>query len=120
MKQKHLSHKEWVKAQKLDKTFRDVLIHASLIESIIINESIKNKCLSKKEIKTYRSFGNAVTILDKNKIIDIYNLKERRNKLMHDIFKEELNQDQIEKIRDEIFDIINKIYKESEIVKKYI
>ena len=120
MKQKHLTHEAWVKDQKLRKTFRDVLVHTSLIESIIINESIKIEPLPNKEIKTYRSFGKAITILDKNKIIDIYLLKEKCNELMHNIFRKKLNQDQNEKIRDEMFNLINKIRKESDIAKKYI
>ena len=119
-KQKHLSHKEWVMSQKLRNNFRDVLIHTALIESAIIKESIKKKTFSKKNDGSYRSFGKAIEILDKDKILDIFNLKERRNQLVHDIFSKRLNQDEIEKIRDEMFNLIHKIRKESGLMKKYI
>lgn len=119
-KKGHLSHREWVKCQKLKPTFRDVLLHTSLIESAIISESEKIKPLSKKEKLFYRSFGNSITILDKNTVVDIYNLNKERNKLIHDIFRRKLNQDQIEKTRDKMFELINKIRKESKIIKKYI
>lgn len=119
-KPKHLPHKEWVMSQKLRKNFRDVLVHTALIESAIIKESIKKKAFSKKNDGSYRSFGKAIEILDKNKILDIFNLKERRNQLVHDIFSKRLNQDEIEKIRDEMFNLIHKIRKESELIKKYL
>ena len=117
---KHLTHEKWISLQKPRNTFRDVLIQTSLIESAVIKESTKLSPLTSKEKKDYRSFGRAIQIIDRTKVIDIFELKQRRNKLMHDIFSKKLNQDQIEKVRDDMFRLIQKILKESRLVSKYL
>lgn len=117
---KHLTHKEWVHAQKLKNNLRDVLIQISLIESAVIKESQEIKPLSEHEKKYYRSLGNAIQILDKINLIDIFDLKEIRNQLVHDIFIKELDQDRIEAIRNKAFSLICKIRKESSLIKKRI
>ena len=119
-KAKHLTHDEWVSLQKPRNTFRDVLIQSSLIESAVIKESTKISPLTQKEKKYYRNFGRAIEIIDKANIIDIFELKQKRNKLIHDIFAKKLNQDQIEEVRGEMFCLIRKILKESRSVKKYL
>lgn len=106
--------------QKPKNTFRDVLLQTSLIESAVIEESAGLLPLTSKEKKNYRSFGCAIEVIGKTKIPDIFELKEKRNQLVHDIFSKKLDQDQIEEVRGEMFRLIKKILKESRLVSKYL
>ena len=106
----NFSHEEWVKHQKLRKTFRDVLLYFALIESIAIEESAKKRPLTANERKSYRTFARAIEILNRNPSVPLLkSLGIERNKLVHRIFIDRLDQKQIESIRDRMFELIVRV-----------
>lgn len=119
---KNLNHHDWVVQQfdkYLRKQYRDVFIHSSIIEGVLVNESGMDK------------FDSANKFLLCSKKITssefcIFNeIRKIRNSLAHDIFKKKgLAQKDIDKLRNDLMEKIHKAYKVSifldqKIFKKY-
>jgi len=107
----NLNHVDWVKQQfdkYLNKSYRDVFVHSSMIEGILINESGKD------------SFDTAnKALLLSNKINSsefcVFNeLRKIRNTLSHNIFKNNgLPQKEIDKLRNMLMTKILEAYSTS-------
>lgn len=118
---KHLPHKEWVLNQfekYLTLSYRNVFIHTSIIEGLLIDESeeetpFPDEKEKKKCQKQFRIISYAMKLLGKlNK--NYKKLFENRNDLIHGIARKSnpLDQDNIEKKIKEMHSCIINIYKE--------
>jgi hypothetical protein len=119
---KNLSHHDWV-VQQFDKylrsQYRDVFIHSSIIEGVLVNESGKRSfdLANKSLLCSKKIYSSEFCVF--NEIRDI------RNRLAHDIFKKNgLAQNDIDKLRDDLIEKIHEAYKtssflEEKIFKKY-
>ena len=96
---RNLSHNDWVIQQfkkYLRPSYRDVIIHTSIIEGVLRNESKKG------------SFDSANKFLLQSKKIDssefyMFNeVRDIRNKLIHESFMNKLVQNEIDKLRDDL------------------
>ncbi|TSC67980.1 MAG: hypothetical protein G01um101466_588 [Parcubacteria group bacterium Gr01-1014_66] len=116
-KRHDLTNQEWVKYQldcNLDREIRDVLLHASFIEGVIIAESEKYHTFPYQDEKgKFRSFWKALNLL-KGKMNDEFNpineMRELRNELIHGIAKNGFDQKTIERKRDSLYCLILKVY----------
>ncbi|MDP1845944.1 MAG: hypothetical protein Q8L09_04335 [Candidatus Moranbacteria bacterium] len=119
---KNLSHHDWVVQQfdkYLRKQYRDVFIHSSIIEGVLVNESKERSfdLANKRLLCSKKIYSSEFCVF--NEIRDI------RNKLAHDIFKKDgLTQKDIDKLRDDLMEKIHKAYKissflEDKLFKKY-
>ena len=119
---KHLSHNDWVihqfDANGLEPSYRNVILHASIIEGAVRNGSNEknfwnaNKSLRDAGMITPEEFGAF------EKVRDV------RNKLVHKSFKDGLDEDQILGLRDTLMEKILMAYTiskflDSEVIKKY-
>jgi DNA-binding MltR family transcriptional regulator len=106
---KNLSHHDWIIQQFEEKylkiSYRDVLIHSSIIEGVLVKESgvdkfdLANKfllCSGKISASEFCAFDE---------------IRKIRNRLAHDIFKKSLAQEEIDKLRDDLMRKIHKAYK---------
>ena len=109
----HLSGCEypgWVKKQfkrKPRRLYRDALLHASLIEGILIRESSAGTFHSANKELLCRGRTNRFDFC----IFD--EIKRIRNRLVHKIFKNSLDEKQIKGLRNELMDNICEAYKGS-------
>jgi len=96
---KNLNHQDWVVQQfnkYLRKQYRDVIIHSSIIEGVLRNESKKG------------SFDQASKALLRSGKINstefrVFNeVREIRNNLVHESFRNQLVQNDIDGLRDEL------------------
>lgn len=118
---KNLSHHDWV-LQQFDKylrrAYRDVLIHSSIIEGVLRNESGKGKFdeANKHLLNTKKINSSEFCVFNK--------VREIRNSLVHDSFRSQLVQNDIDKLRDALMENILDAYKKStflneKLFKKY-
>jgi len=95
---KHLSHNDWVirqfDANGLRSSYRNVILHASIIEGAVRNES--NKDSFKQANESLRDAG----IISPAEFNAFEKVREVRNKLIHESFKDGLDEDQILGLRD--------------------
>lgn len=123
-KNSSLSHKEWIQYQfdcrDKKEQYRDILIHVSLVESILINESERYHSFPcPNEKGNYRNFRYAISLLkgiyknkkDNKEFGKIENLWKCRCELIHGIIKNGLSELEIK-------NLIKKIYKNIKIVYK--
>jgi hypothetical protein len=105
----NLSHDAWVRQQfakrYLKSEYRNVLIHSSIIEGTLRNESRRNKFASANK-----------ALLDSGKInceeFRVFDqIREIRNSLVHESFKDRLVQKQIDGLRDELMKKILEAYR---------
>jgi len=108
---KNLSHNNWVLQQFEDKylkaSYRNVLIHSSIIEGVLRNESGENGF--KLAIKFLFDLGK-ITDDEFKKFDDIRNT---RNCLVHDSFRNGLDQKDIDNARDDLMKKIHGAYRVS-------
>jgi adenine-specific DNA methylase len=112
---KNLNHNDWVKQQfekYLKSTYRNVIIHSSIIEGTLKNESSKNKFdLANKSLLNSKKITQAeFNIFDK--------IRDLRNKLVHESFKNHLVQNDIDNLRDSLMNKIHEAYKKSVFLEK--
>lgn len=109
MSKKWLNHNEWVleqfQEQYLKKRYRNIFIHASIVESVLVNKCgidnfhSANKCLLYSKDINPAEFS----MFDK--------IRKNRNKVAHEIFKDRgLSQRDIDKILHELRTTILKAY----------
>ncbi len=95
---KYLSHNDWViheyDARSLKSSYRNVILHSSFIEGAVRNSS--NKDNFKQANESLKSTGT-ISPEEFNAFEDV---REVRNKLIHEIFKDGLGEDQILELRD--------------------
>ena len=112
---KSLSHDDWVRQQFkkfLRRSYRDVLVHSSIIEGTLRNETGE------------RWFSDAIKALQKSGRItssefDVFDaVRDTRNRLVHDSFKDGLVQNQIDGLRDKLIEKILEAYKISRFLDK--
>lgn len=118
---KNLSHNDWVIQQfqkYLRTSYRNVLIHASIIEGTLRNESRKKTFDLANKYLLYSGKINSseFSIFDE--------IRKLRNSLVHDSVKNKLVQNEIDELRDELMEKILKVYKISnflndKLFKKY-
>lgn len=130
-----LSHVDWVNYQlkcNLNNSLRNVLLHTSFIEAILIDKSedIKGFPFTDKEKcnvcnNRYRTIRGALKVLEKEKVIsnnekmDCFDkLFDTRNRLIHSVARKgkELDQNQIEKLRNDMYEKIMQIYRSSPVI----
>lgn len=120
---KNLNHHDWViqqfEGKYLESTYRDVIIHSSIIEGMLANESDED------------NFDSANKLLLCSRQIDssefcVFNkVRKTRNKLVHGIFKNGgLPQNDIDELRDDLMKKIHEAYRMSnflneKLFKKY-
>ena len=119
---KNLSHKDWVK-QQFDKypksSYRNVFVHSSIIEGILVNESGMDK------FDSANKFLLCSQKINSSEFCVFNNIRKIRNKLAHNIFKGKgLSQNHIDKLRDDLMEEIHNAYKVSifldcKLFKKY-
>jgi len=118
-KAKHLSHEDWLECQFKEyrkKRYRDVILHVSIIESAIIVESkLFHPFPCPGEKTKHRTFSRAIKILEENRknnrivkkeIKTIKKCWKKRCNLVHGIIEKKLDQDNIEKLIDELHNLI--------------
>lgn len=119
----NLNHHDWIAQQfqgrYLQKWYRNVLIHASIIEGILIKESCMdtfdtaNRCL--------RKCGN----INPHEYQAFNEIRKIRNKIAHGIFKGGgFSQRDVDELRDDLMDKIRYAYQisiflEDKLFKKY-
>ena len=112
---KNLSHNDWA-LQQFDKylktSYRNVLIHASIIEGILRNESGQEKFYSANKFL----FCNKQITISEFKVFD--ELRNIRNSLIHDSFKDKLEQNKIDELRDKLMKKIHESYRISNFLNK--
>lgn len=112
---KNLSHQNWV-LQQFDKylksSYRNVIIHASIIEGVLRNESGKNTFdLANKSLLLSKKITSSEFCIF-NEVRNI------RNSLVHESFKNKLAQNEIDELRDSLMEKIHKAYKISIFLNK--
>jgi hypothetical protein len=119
---KRLSHNDWVihqfDANGLKSSYRNVILHASIIEGTVRNES--NKDSFKQANKSLKDTG----IMSPAEFNAFEEVRELRNKLIHESFKDGLDEDQILGLRDTLREKILMAYTiskflDSKVFKKY-
>jgi hypothetical protein len=119
---KHLSHNDWVirqfDANGLRSSYRNVILHASIIEGAVRN--VTNKGNFKQANESLKDAGRT-TPAEFNAFEEV---REVRNKLIHESFKDGLTEDRIEGLRDTLRKKILTAYKiskflDDEVFKKY-
>lgn len=106
---RHLSHSKWVQQQYEEKYlrsgYRNVLVHSSIIEGTLRNESRRNKfdLANKQLLRSGKINSSEFCIFNKIRTI--------RNSLVHDSFRDGLVQDEIDELRDELMKRIIEAYK---------
>ena len=113
---KNLSHHDWVIQQFEEKylkvSYRDVLIHSSIIEGTLRNESKQNKFdLANKSL--LRDGG-----INSEEFCIFDEIRKIRNSLVHDSFKNQLVQNEIDKLRDNLMEKIHTAYRMSNFLEK--
>ena len=113
---KNLSHKNWVlqqfEAKYLKSSYRNVIIHASIIEGILRNESGKSMFdLANKSLLLSKKISSSEFC--------IFNgVRAIRNNLVHESFKNGLAQNEIDGLRDNLMENIHNAYKVSSFLDK--
>jgi len=109
-------HNDWVKAQfdsqRRKADYRNVMIHTGLIENVIEDEAGYKENFSV-AIKILR-FSKRYDGLDK-----IEKLRKLRNKIVHRIELDKLDEKEINKTRDEMHTLLKEIYKDNLLIKDY-
>ena len=111
-----LNHEDWVKEQfkneYLKSAYRNVFIHFSIIEGILVNES---------EMNNFSSANKCLLCsqrIDSSEFCAFDSIRKVRNKLAHNIFKEErLSQKDIDGLRDDLMKKIHHAYRISTFLK---
>lgn len=106
---KNKSHDEWIVQQfkNLKTQYRNALLHASFIEGVVFNKSKS----------TRRDFYHAIKWLHIHKKITneerdaLDKVRNARNKLVHDIVKEEASQKEIEQWCDDLMSGVMEAYR---------
>lgn len=114
---KNLSHKDWVKQQfnkYLKSSYRNVFVHSSIIEGILVNESGMDK------FDSANKFLLCSQKITSSEFCVFNEIRKIRNSLAHDIFKKKLPQNDIDKLRDDLMEKIQKAYKISSFLDKKI
>lgn len=118
MKNRNFNHKDWVKYQfkltMLKPSYRNILVHFSLIESFLVGTASEEK------------FSNANKILlctgvissDEFCLFDL--IRKKRNKLVHRIYKRKLKEVEINKSIAQLMDKILEAYKMSNFLNKLL
>jgi len=114
---KNLNHKEWVLEQfqnrYLKTCYRNSLLHFSIIESFI-------KSKSSDSFNSYSSslkFLLCSSIITSNEFCLMDELGKPRNKLVHKVIREKLDQHQIGLIINELMTLCKRAYKEVSFIK---
>ena len=116
------NHKEWIKYQfenYLRKEYRNIFIHSSIIEGVLVSESNMNTFDSAN--KFLLCFGHI-----KSPEFCVFNkIREIRNKIAHEIFKNKLDEKNINQLRDNLMWKIHEAYKISrflndKLFKRYV
>lgn len=119
---KNLSHQDWVKQQfdkYLKSSYRNVFVHSSIIEAILVNVSGMDKFDSANKLLLCSQKINSSEFCVFN------NIRKIRNKLAHNIFKGKgLSQNDIDKLRDDLMEEMHNAYRISvflndKLFKKY-
>jgi len=117
MLRKWLNHNEWVLEQfqekYLKKSYRNIVIHSSIVESVLVNKcgidnfNSANKCLLySKDINS-----GEFSMFDK--------IRKNRNKIAHEILKKKgLSQKDMDKILHDLRTTILKVYETSNFLDK--
>ncbi len=122
IKKNLLPHEKFIEYQfdhYLRKEYRDVLLHTSIIESIIIAESKSlHPFPCPNEKSKYRKFSYAIDILKKDKdksdlleIKKVVSLWKKRNEMIHGIMEKRYDQKQIEALRNILHNLLIDVYK---------
>jgi hypothetical protein len=108
-------HADWVKAQFSSKwkssSYRNVLIHTGLIENII-GEEARHRDNFAIAIKILRFSGY-------EKLGAIEELRKLRNKIVHKVEEEELDESEIIETRDRMHKLLGEIYHKNVLIKDY-
>ena|SRR3989338_7822766 len=134
-KKRNLSHKEWVVYQfyccDFDSSYKNVFLHTSFIEGLVIDKSIdqhpfptvEEKEKVKENPNYKRGFRNALTLLEsdisgESKLL--HKLYDDRNALIHNIARKPnpLDQNGIEMMRNKMWQNILDIYKTSDFIDR--
>jgi hypothetical protein len=119
---KYLSHNDWVihefNAKSLKSSYRNVILHASFIEGAVRN--VSNKGTFKNANKSLKGTGT----ISPEEFNAFEEVREVRNKLIHEVFKDGLDEDQIVRLRDTLMEKIITAYRISKfldgnVFKKY-
>lgn len=112
------NHKEWVlnelKEDRFKPSYRNCLIHFSIIESLLIDETKKVSNNYSTCIKVLR-YASKITYSEFN---ILNKLGAKRNKLVHRIIREKLEQEDIDNTIKELMSLIKSTYKEVELIKE--
>lgn len=119
MSEKWLNHNEWVLEQFQDKylrkRYRNSIIHASIIEGILVSKASEGKRMKFNEaIKFLLCAGN----INSSEFCVFNEIRENRNKIIHEIFKYNLTQKGIDKLLDPLMKKIHEAYKTSDFLEK--
>ncbi|OGL52764.1 hypothetical protein A3K55_01410 [Candidatus Shapirobacteria bacterium RBG_13_44_7] len=113
---RNLTHGEWVLQQfeerYLRSSYRNVLIHASIIEGTLRNESGSERFYSANE---YLNNNHIITPAEYYVFDEV---RDTRNKLIHDSFKDGLEQNAIDELRDELMEKIHEAYRISDLLNR--
>jgi hypothetical protein len=106
---RNLDHDKWVRGQfaYLRDLYRDALLHASIIESILTSESGAG---------TFDSANKLLLCIGKTVAFEfcLFNeIREIRNKLVHRIFKKRLSSNQIDSLIKQLMEKIRDAYRKS-------
>ena len=121
---KNLSHNDWVKqqfeAKYLRRSYRNVVIHSSIIEGTLVNSSGKKRNTFDEANKSLSHTGK----ISSSEFCIFNEIRNIRNQLVHESFKNKLVQNQIDGLRDDLMKKIHEAYKMSsflneKLFKKY-
>jgi len=116
MSKKWLNHEEWVVQQfqekYLKKGHRNVLIHSSIIEGMLVNES------GMYNFDSANKFLLCSKKIDHSEFCVFDEIRKIRNKIAHEIFKKKLSQKKIDELLDNLMKKIHEAYKISDFLNK--
>lgn len=113
---KNLNHHNWVVQQfekYLKTSYRNVFIHSSIIEGVLVNESGEDKFDSANRflLCSRKINSSEFCVFDK--------IRKIRNSLAHRVFKKRgLSQKEIDKLRDDLMEKIHEAYKVSDFLNE--
>ena len=110
---KNLTHQQWIEEQfkpkYLNVTYRNVLLHASIIEAMVTKHS------GMRNFDPGNKFLLCAGYITKDEFCVFDSIRNERNKLVHNIFSKKggLTQNQILEIMQNLMEVIHKAYKSS-------
>jgi len=112
-----MDHKDWIKTQfekYVRRCYRDVLIHTSFVETVARKEAEEENFYC--AIKILRANNK----YDQDRIDEIDELRNKRNKILHELLKDKkLDKNLIDLRIKQMKDLLKEIYHNSSFIQRY-